>query len=199
MNIVSRRSRTQPPASLSTLFALYVSRLVRQHLLAQFADPGHPVLTTERVLVQQAASRLKAHLSATPPTWDLCGRLGTMVVTTHIRGFASTRFASRCVRSLRTARPRECARGARRDREDVRGHLFGLAGGRQRRGHDGLHCLEAEDRASVAGLGRGCPHGSAGVFFPATSSRALTLHAFAGDGGWGTTRARHRWRAASTP
>ena len=53
-------------------------------------------------------------------------------------------------------------------------------------------------RPSPAG-GGGAPRGLAGVFFPATSSRALTLHAFAGDGGWGTTRARHRWRGASTP
>jgi len=45
----------------------------------------------------------------------------------------------------------------------------------------------------------GAPLGSAGMLFPTTSSRAVTLHGFAGAGGWGTTRARHRWRGARTP
>ncbi len=44
-----------------------------------------------------------------------------------------------------------------RDREDVRGNLFGIAGDRQRRGHDGLHGLETEDLAPVAGGRRGRP------------------------------------------
>ncbi len=97
MNIVSRRSRAEPSANLSDLLALYVSRLVRQHLVAQYVERDHQVFTDGHLLVQQTACRIKAHMSATTPPWHLRGRIGRMVLTTHIRELALQRAPSASV------------------------------------------------------------------------------------------------------